>query len=126
MIEQFSNQSSLTTLNLSTYLAQEKELFEGAGLEFPDVIHLAGFAALKKWTGSIKDMPNLILKKFKRHDLVRKAEKEEEEEEEEEQAEQEEEELEIAKEGAARKRGKEQNRRMTRESKVKLPMKKLV
>merc|ERR1712168_321795 len=64
---------------ISMTTSQEKELFEGAGLEFPDVIHLAGFAALKKWTGSIKDMPNLILKKFKRHDLLRKAEKEEEE-----------------------------------------------
>ena len=58
-------------------------MFDGAGLEFPDVIHLAGFAALKKWKGSIKDMPNLILKKFKRQDLLKKAEKEDEEEEEE-------------------------------------------
>ena len=57
-------------------------MFDGAGLEFPDVIHLAGFAALKMWKGSIKDMPNLILKKFKRQDLLKKAEKEDEEEEE--------------------------------------------
>merc|ERR1711942_113323 len=58
---------------------QEKEEFDGVGLEFPDVIHLAGFAALKKWTGSVKEMPNLILKKFKRQDLLRLAEKEEDE-----------------------------------------------
>merc|ERR1711915_878341 len=58
---------------------QEKEEFEGVGLEFPDVIHLAGFAAFKKWTGSVKEMPNLILKKFKRQDLLRLAEKEEDE-----------------------------------------------
>merc|ERR1711942_585202 len=36
-------------------------------------------AALKKWTGSVKEMPNLILKKFKRQDLLRLAEKEEDE-----------------------------------------------
>ena len=44
------------------------------------MIHLAGFAAFKKWTGSVKEMPNLILKKFKRQDLLRLAEKEEDEE----------------------------------------------
>merc|ERR1711942_651291 len=68
---------------ISMTINQERELFDGAGLEFPDVIHLAGFAALKKWKGSIKDMPNLVLKKFKRQDLLKKAEKEDEEEEEE-------------------------------------------
>ena len=41
------------------------------------MIHLAGFAALKKWRGDIKEMPNLILKKFKREDLLKSAEKEE-------------------------------------------------
>merc|ERR1712136_667070 len=71
---------------ISMTINQERELFDGAGLEFPDVIHLAGFAALKKWKGSIKDMPNLILKKFKRQDLLKKAEKEEQEEEKEELA----------------------------------------
>merc|ERR1712243_91496 len=65
---------------ISMTISQERELFDGAGLEFPDVIHLAGFAALKKWKGSIKDMPNLILKKFKRQDLLKKAEKEDDEE----------------------------------------------
>merc|ERR1712243_395474 len=65
---------------ISMTINQERELFDGAGLEFPDVIHLAGFAALKKWKGSIKDMPNLILKKFKRQDLLKQAEKEEDEE----------------------------------------------
>merc|ERR1711942_233349 len=66
---------------ISMTISQEKELFEGAGLEFPAVMHLAGFNALKKWNGSLKEMPNLILKKFKRQDLLKKAEKEEEEEE---------------------------------------------
>merc|ERR1712142_227307 len=61
-------------------ISQEKEEFEGAGLEFPDVIHIAGFAAFKKWTGSVKEMPNLILKKFRRQELLKSAEKEEQEE----------------------------------------------
>ena len=51
-------------------------------MEFPDVIHRAGFAALKRWRGDVKDLPNLVLKKYKRQDLLKKAEEEEEEEEE--------------------------------------------
>merc|ERR1712168_1214091 len=36
---------------ISMTIAQERKEFEGAGIEFPDVIHRAGFAALKKWRG---------------------------------------------------------------------------
>merc|ERR1711915_537674 len=67
---------------ISMTIAQEREEFEGVGIEFPDVIHRAGFAALKKWRGDLKELPNLILKKFKRQDLLKKAEKEGEDEDE--------------------------------------------
>merc|ERR1711915_569092 len=72
---------------ISMTIAQEREEFEGAGIEFPDVIHLAGFAALRKWRGDVKDLPNLVLKKYKRQDLLKRAEKEDEVEEEEEEEE---------------------------------------
>jgi len=72
---------------ISMTISQERKEFDGSGIEFPDVIHRAGFAALKKWRGDVKELPNLILKKYKRQDLLKKAEKETEEEEEEEKEE---------------------------------------
>jgi hypothetical protein len=59
---------------ISNTLSQEAEEFEGNGLEFPDVIHVEGFNALKIWNGHIKSLPHLIFKKFKKQDLILKSE----------------------------------------------------
>jgi len=62
---------------ISMTLKQEKEEFEGIGIEFPNVVSNEGFMALKAWSGNVKDMPNLQLRKFKKIDLVKAAEAEE-------------------------------------------------
>ncbi|XP_014890512.1 LOW QUALITY PROTEIN: translation machinery-associated protein 16 [Poecilia latipinna] len=59
---------------------RERAQFEGAGLEIPDIINTKHLKSFRDWTGDLKKLPNIKMRKVSSKVLDTKAEMEEKEE----------------------------------------------
>ncbi|XP_068445162.1 translation machinery-associated protein 16 [Clinocottus analis] len=57
-------------------IERERALYEGIGFEIPDIINAKNLKTFRDWTGDLKKLPNLKLRKVSNRDLETKKEKE--------------------------------------------------
>ncbi|KAM6940988.1 translation machinery-associated protein 16 [Lycodopsis pacificus] len=55
---------------------RERALYEGVGCEIPDIINTKNLKTFREWTGDLKKLPNLKLRKVSSKDLETKNEEE--------------------------------------------------
>ncbi|XP_031719156.1 translation machinery-associated protein 16 [Anarrhichthys ocellatus] len=55
---------------------RERALYEGVGCEIPDIINAKNLKTFREWTGDLKKLPNLKLRKVSNKDLETKNEEE--------------------------------------------------
>ncbi|XP_060945267.1 translation machinery-associated protein 16 [Limanda limanda] len=67
-------------------IERERALYDGSGFEIPDIINAKNLKTFREWTGSLKKLPNIKLRKISsKNTNNEKAEKAEEEDEEDEE-----------------------------------------
>ncbi|XP_028300203.1 translation machinery-associated protein 16 [Gouania willdenowi] len=62
-------------------IERERAQFEGVGFEIPDIINAKHLKTFREWTGDLKKLPNIKLRKFSNKGVITQNDKEEEEEE---------------------------------------------
>ncbi|CAJ1052522.1 translation machinery-associated protein 16 isoform X2 [Xyrichtys novacula] len=56
---------------------RENAQYEGVGFEIPDIINAKHLKTFREWTGDLKKLPNIKLRKFSKQDLDTKTEQKE-------------------------------------------------